>query len=424
MGMTILAIVGGIVVGILSVYGTMAWLARRRRTPTWNIDSQILPHSADILPTLASLTNSQIFRDSAVEVIQNGAIFDRIIADFEAACESIHLETYVWEAGELERRLVDTFARATKRGVSVRLIIDDVGSNKRSPDIFDALRDAGVELRIFSPLTPMRLHRFNERTHRKLIVVDGKIGYAMGHGISDMWLGDAEDENHFRDTGVRIRGPAVRGLQSVFAREWAALAHELLYGPTVFPTLENAGGSDICVVSSSVGDRYSYVELAFSLAIATATEEILIQNPYFAPDPDIIELLGRAADRGVKVVLMLPGSSTDSYLLRLAARHLYPQLLQRGVSILEYQPTLSHQKVMIVDGILARVGSTNFDCRSLELNSEAGLIIKDEAVAAELKSEFLKDAGKCRPIRESDLKKVSLPARLAMAGVYMLHGQL
>ncbi|MBT8096111.1 MAG: hypothetical protein HKN35_14775 [Woeseia sp.] len=424
MGLTILAIVGGIVVGILSVYGTLAWLARRRRTPTWNIDPTALPEAAEILPTLAALTNSQTFNDSSVEVIHNGAIFDRIIEDFEQASDSIHLETYVWEAGELEKRMVDTFERAVRRGVNVRLIIDDVGSNKRSSNIFKDLRKAGVNLQIFSPLTPTRLHRFNERTHRKLVIVDGKVAYAMGHGISDHWLGDAENEDSYRDTGVRILGPAVNGLQAVFAREWAALAHELVYGDKIFPSHDAAGDSEICVISSSVGDRYSYVELAFSLAIATATDEILIQNPYFAPDPDIIELLCSAAERGVKVVLMLPGSSTDSYLLRLAARHLYPQLLQSGVSILEYRPTLSHQKVMIVDGILSRVGSTNFDCRSLELNSEAGLIIRDESVAAELKSQFDRDAEHCSPICEGDLKKVSLPARIAMAGVYLLHGQL
>lgn len=424
MVVTVLAIIGGMIVGILCVYGTMAWLARRRRTPSWNFDSDVLPNASDILPTLASLTNSQVYRDSSVEVLQNGVIFDRIIDDCEQASRSIHLETYVWEAGELERRMVETFERAVQRGVRVRLIIDDVGSNKRSPKIFDALRDAGVDLQVFSPLTPTRLHRFNERTHRKLVIVDGTVAYAMGHGISDNWLGNAQDEEHYRDTGVRIQGPAVRGLQSVFAREWAALAHELLYGDATFPPLDGAGNSEICVVSSSVGDRYSYVELAFSLAIATATDEILIQNPYFAPDPDIIDLLCCAAERGVRVVLMLPGSSTDSYLLRLAARHLYPQLLERGVAILEYRPTLLHQKVMIVDGVITRVGSTNFDCRSLELNSEAGLIVRDEAVAAELKARFWRDAELCRPIEEADLKRVSLPARLAMAGVYLLHGQL
>lgn len=424
MVVTILAIIVGLMVGILGIYGTLAWLARRRRTPTWNIEPGSLPHVDDLLPTLAALTNSLRYRNSSVEIFLNGAIFDAILADINAAESTIHLETYVWEKGELEHRLVDALSNAIDRGVEVRLIIDDVGSYKRSSNVFERLRDAGIHVHIFSPLTLTRLHRFNERTHRKILIIDGKIAYTMGHGISDKWLGNAEDEDHYRDTGVKIRGPAVNGVQSVFATEWAAVAHELLYGDDVFPKLEPAGDSEICVVSSNVGDRYSYVELAFTLAIAAAKEEILIQNPYFAPDPDIIKLLSKASENGVKVTLMLPGSVTDSYLLRLAARHLYPELLESGVTILEYGRTLSHQKVMIVDGKLSRVGSTNFDCRSLELNSEAGLIIRDPSVAAELKSQFECDAEHCVPITRSDLKKVSLPARLAMAGIYLLHGQL
>ncbi|MBT8096887.1 MAG: hypothetical protein KJO19_07600 [Woeseia sp.] len=422
--MTLLAIVAGLVLGILSVYGTLAWLARRRRTPNWDIEPGSLPTPDELLPTLVALTDSQRYRQSAVEILLNGKIFDAILADIENARSTIHLETYVWEKGELEKRLVSALSDAINRGVEVRLIIDDVGSYGRGSEAFQKLRDAGIQLHIFSPLTLTRLHRFNERTHRKILIIDGKIAYTMGHGICDKWLGDAEDENHYRDTGVRVTGPAVNGMQSVFATEWAAGAHQLLYGETVFPTLEPAGNSDICVIASNVGDRYSYVELAFTLAIAAAQKEVLIQNPYFAPDPDIIKLLCDTAKRGVAITLMLPGSATDSYLLRLAARHLYPSLLENGIKILEYRPTLSHQKVMVVDGELARVGSTNFDCRSLELNSEAGLMIRDAAIAEELKDQFLQDAKRCTPITKADLKKVSLPARWAMAGVYMLHGQL
>ncbi len=424
MFMTGLAIVGALLIGIVGIYGTLSWLARRRRTPGWEIEAESLPAVSRLLPTLAAMTNSQRFQQSAVEIFQNGSIFDAILADIDNARATIHLETYVWEKGELEERFVGALTGAVERGVAVRLIIDDIGSYKRGSNVFEQLRAAGIQLHIFSPLTLTRLHRFNERTHRKVIIIDGSAAYTMGHGISDNWLGDAQDEEHYRDTGVKITGPAVKGLQAVFVTEWAAVKHELLYGDEVFPPLEPAGDADICVVSSNVGDRYSYVELAFTLSIAAAKEEILIQNPYFAPDPDIIQLLGDRARSGVKVTLMLPGGATDSYLLRLAARHLYPDLLESGVTILEYKPTLSHQKVMIVDGELSRVGSTNFDCRSLELNSEAGVIIQDKAVAAALKAQFLRDAEHCTPISTKDLKKVSLPARVAMAGVYLLHGQL
>jgi cardiolipin synthase len=184
------------------------------------------------------------------------------------------------------------------------------------------------------------------------------------------------------------------------------------------------GELSICVVSSSAGESYSNVGLAFALAIAAAQQQILIQNPYFAPDRHMLDLLCDASQRGVLVQLMLPGSRTDSIMLRLAARHLYPQLLDAGVEIYEYQPSLSHQKIMVVDEKFARIGSTNLDCRSLELNAEAGIATVDSGVAQELARQFADDLQDCRRIESGELRTLSWGSRAAAAGLYFLRSQL
>lgn len=399
-------------------------MARRRGTPAWSLRPETVPTVDELLPTLAGLTNSRIYKRNAVEVIINGYIFDAILRDIDNASNTIHIETFVWCEGELEQRIKDALLAATSRGVIVRLIVDGVGSRGRTSGIFDELREGGVQLHVFSPLSLFSIHRFNERTHRKLVIVDGRIGYTMGHGISDHWLGNASDENHYRDTGIRMRGAVVQGLQSVFASGWARNTAELLCGELIFPPQDEPGDVTLCVVGSTAGEDYSSVALAFTLAVASARQEILIQNPYFAPDQNVVGNLCKAARRGVSVTLMLPGRKTDSNMLRLAAKHLYPQLLEAGVTVLEYTPTLNHQKVMIVDGCLARVGSTNLDCRSLELNAEAGVIFHDANIAATLRKQFLADAQHCTPITNDVLDKRWWGQRIRSAGAYLIHGQL
>lgn len=422
--MNILMILGGVLFGIVALYTALYWMARRRGTPHWTLERETLPPIGDLMPTLAGLTNSRIYTGNAVEIITNGDIFEPILHDIEQAQDTVHLETFVWCKGELEQRFTDALLAAAKRGVTVRLMIDGVGSHNRSSGIFDTLRDGGVQLHVFSPLHLLSLHRFNERTHRKLVIVDGHIAYTMGHGISDYWLGNATDKKHYRDTGVRLTGPVVHGLQSVFAAGWARETCELLCGERIFPPQNTPGDVEMCVVASTAGEDYSNVALAFTLAISSARKEILIQNPYFAPDQNVVGMLCDAARQGISVKLMLPGRKTDSNLLRRAAQYLYPRLLDAGVTVLEYTPTLSHQKVMIVDGCLARVGSTNLDCRSLELNAEAGVIINNAQIATKLREQFMADARDCVTITHDDVRNRTWGSKLQAAGAYLIHGQL
>ncbi|MBT8422303.1 MAG: cardiolipin synthase [Gammaproteobacteria bacterium] len=412
------------IIAAIILYATFYFLGRRRATPPWQFDSKAMPEMSEIIPSLAGMTEGHWYEGNKVEVLTNGELFQPFLRDIDEAQKTVHLETFVWWAGDLEKRVADALIAAAGRGVEVRLMVDGVGSMKRTDGIFRKLRDGGVQLHVFSPLTLLKIHRFNERTHRKLLIVDGKVGYTMGHGIADEWLGNAQGQGSFRDTGVRLTGPIVHGLQTVFVTGWISETCEVLCGDAVFPSLKTAGDVPMSIVASAAGDQYSSVELAYSFCIAAAKREILIQNPYFAPDRNVVSLLCDAARRGVSVRLMLPGSSNDSNLIRRAAQYLYPQLLDAGVDVLEFTPTLLHQKVMVVDGELARIGSTNFDCRSLELNQEAGVAILNSEIAEQLRSQFFTDAQRCRRISKSEVDNYSLTTRALGAATYMIHAQL
>ena len=244
------------------------------------------------------------------------------------------------------------------------------------------LRDAGVELAEYCRPRWWNLRRFNHRTHRKLLIVDGAIGYTFGHGIADQWLGDGEDEDHWRDTAVRLEGPVAGALQSVFMENWIEETHCVPAGDGCYPRLEHKGDVAAHVVSSASEEVGSKVALLYTVAIASARKEVIIQNPYFAPDDGVCELFAKMVKRGVAVHLMVPGRKTDSPFVRIAGSHLYRTLLEAGVRVYEFEPTLPHQKIVIVDRIWSHVGSTNFDARSLALNEEVGVGILDEQIAS------------------------------------------
>ena len=270
----------------------------------------------------------------------------------------------------------------------------------------------------------MNLSRFNHRTHRKLLIVDGSVGYAFGHGIADQWLGQGEDKDHWRDTAVRIEGPAVHGLQAVFMENWIEETHCIPTGPGCFPSLQQTGPVKAHVFSSASGDAISSVALVYTVAIASARKEVIIQNPYFVPDDGVCELLGTMVKRGVAVHLMVPGKHTDSPFVRNAGCYLYEALLRTGVRVYEFEPTLLHQKIVIVDGIWSHVGSTNFDSRSLALNEEVGIGLLDEQVAGELRAAFEVDLKRSSELTLQAWRKRPVYSRAWSWFAYKLHAQL
>jgi len=375
----------------------LLWSTQRERKSRVRVPD--LASFAQALPSVASLTGSPILAGNAVQVLQNGdEFFPAIFADIGKARRSIHLETYVWWKGEICDRLARALAAKARQGVEVRLTLDAAGSNKGDEELFEKMAKAGAKISYYHPLRLGDIGLLNNRTHRKLAIFDGRVAYVFGHGMSEEWTGHGQDAEHWRDTGVRLEGPIVNAVQAVFAENWVEMTAEVLAGEKYFPRLGAAGPVRAHMTASSPHGGVSQLEMLYKLAIAAAQKRLIIQNPYFIPDDELVDLLARAVQRGVDVRLMIPGPVTDSSIVRHASHRHFATLLRKGIKIYEYQQTLSHQKVMIVDGLWAHVGSTNFDDRSLDINDEASVGLIDPAVAAELEAAFAKDLEHCKQL--------------------------
>lgn len=410
----------------VTALATTLWFvaSRRRRTRVVHFSPERLPPIEGGLTTIAGLTDASVYRGNAATVYQNGSLFEAMERDISAARHSVHLETFVWTQGQLERHIADLLCRRAAEGVKVRVIVDAVGANEADDATFERMRDADVELVIYRPPFRWNLRRLNHRTHRKLLIVDGAIGYTFGHGFADHWLGDGQDPDHWRDTGVRLEGPVVHGLQSVFMEHWIEESQVIPCGPGCFPPLEEKGSIAAHVVSSGAGDPVSSVSLLYAIAIACAQREILIQNPYFVPGTDVVELLGEVVARGVRVRLMVPGGHTDNAFVRIAGSHLYQGLVEAGVELYEFGTTALHQKIVVVDGIWSHIGSTNFDERSLALNEEAGVGLLDAGIARELEEAFERDLKACRRITADRWRERGKLRRIGAWAAYQVHEQL
>ncbi|HEX9942723.1 MAG TPA: phospholipase D-like domain-containing protein [Thermoanaerobaculia bacterium] len=377
------------------------------------------------LPSIANLTGSPILAGNAVQVLQNGdEFFPALFADVARARESIHIETYVWWEGDVCKRLADALAVKARQGVEVRLTLDATGSTKGDKDLFKQIVGAGGRISYYHPFRIQDLGLVNNRTHRKLAIFDGRVAHVFGHGIAREWTGHGQDNDHWRDTGVRLQGPIVNTVQAVFAENWVEMTSEVLVGEKYFPRLGPAGPVRAHMTASSPHGGVSRLEMLYKLAIASAQRELIIQNPYFIPDTELVDLLGRAVQRGVDVRLMVPGPITDSSVVRHAGHRQFEDLLRKGVKIYEYQRTLSHQKVMIVDGLWAHVGSTNFDDRSLDINDEASVGLIDPQVAAQLEAAFARDLRDCKQLNLEEWNRRPLWHKLVDRVSYMVNEQL
>lgn len=353
----------------------------------------------EALPSLANLTGAPILAGNSAQVLQNGDdFFPALFADLAKARESIHIETYVWWKGEVCDRLAHALADKARQGVEVRMTLDATGSNKGDDKLFDEMKNAGVKISYYHPIRIQDVGLINNRTHRKVAIFDGKVAYVFGHGIAKEWTGHAQDGEHWRDTGVRLEGPIVNAVQGTFAENWVEMTAEVLAGDKYFPHLPAAGNVRAHVTASSPNGGVARLELMYKLAIASAQKELIIENPYFIPDQELVDLLHHAVERGVNVLVMVPGHVTDSSVVRHAGHAQFEQLLRGGVKIYEYQKTLNHQKVMIIDGVWSQVGSSNFDDRSLDINDEASVGLIDPAVAAQLKAAFAADLEDCTQV--------------------------
>jgi cardiolipin synthase len=402
----------------------LLWTTNRRRTKS-NFDLSGDGDIGAMTPTLAGITEGAVDRGNAVEIIQNGAFFDRLLEDIDRATGSIHIESYIWWTGAICERLADALAKRARDGVEVRVLLDYSGSARMDGSLKSKMRDAGCCLRQFRPLRLTNIGRMNLRTHRKIAVIDGRVGYVGGHGIAEQWTGDGQDRNHWRDTAIRLTGPVVTTLQGVFCENWIEETGEVPAGEKYFPKLEPCGDVDAHVAYASPRGSISSVQLLYYLAINAARKELLIQNPYFLPHEDAIDSLIAAARRGVDVQVMLPSASIiDSALVQHASHHHFGDLLKSGVRVFEHQKTLTHQKIMIVDGAWSCVGSTNFDDRSFELNDEITVGLIDRGIAAKLRDAYQRDLRDCKEIALDEWRHRPWRHRILDAGCFALRREL
>lgn len=376
------------------VLGLVIWSIRSHRDPDLSVDCK-LPLD-QLLPSLAGLTQSTVHRGNAVELYENGAFFDALVDEIRGARRSVHFETYLWKDGRLGARLVEALAERARAGLAVRVVVDGNGGKKMGDEARRRLREAGARLVVHHPHKLRHIGVFNDRDHRKLAVIDGRVAFVGGHCVVDDWLGNADKRGCVRDLSVRVRGPVVHAVQSVFCENWVEDTGELLVGEAVFPPLEPCGDAAAHVASLKPEGSPPAVKILHHLAVCVAKRRIRIQNPYFLPDDEAIQALCEAASRGVDVRVMVPAAeASDMPLVQHAAHRNFHKLLEGGVRIYEYQTCLLHQKVMTIDGQWCAIGSSNFDDRSFETNDEITLSLCDEALAQALEAIFERDARQC-----------------------------
>ena len=346
-----------------------------------------------LLPSIVGLTQASLDQGNQVQLLENGdQFFPALLRDISKARESIHIESYIWWKGPICDEVANALAAKAREGVEVRLLLDASGGHKMEERLEKLMRDAGAQVRMFHPVRFSNLGRLNNRDHRKIMIIDGRIGYLGGFGFATEWTGHAQDQDHWRDTGLRVVGPTVNRLQGAFCENWIEETGEIPAGERYFPHLSPLGPTQAHIAYTSANGSVSSVQVLYYLAINAARREIIIQNPYMLPDKEAIKALADAVARGVDVKVMVPATSaTDSPLVQHASHHQFGRLLQLGVKIWEYKPTLLHQKIMVVDGVWSCVGSTNFDDRSFQLNDEISMGVVDPAIAAGLRAAFAND---------------------------------
>ncbi len=365
------------------------------------------------LRTMNFLLGPAVVGGNRIQPLQNGdEIFPAMLSAIRSARQTITFETYIYWSGDVGREFSEALCERARAGVKVHVMLDWAGTAKMERRYLDDLKSAGVEVELYHPLHWYNITRINNRTHRKLLVVDGRVGFTGGVGIADQWSGHAESKAHWRDSHYMLEGPAVAQMQAAFTDNWIKTRAKVLFGSEYFPALEPAGAAYSQMFRSSRGEGSESVRLMYLLSIASATTSIRLQAAYFVPDDLAIEAFITARKRGVKIEIIVPGPHMDSKLVQNAGRSLWGALLDAGVDIYEYQPTMYHCKVMSVDDLWVSVGSTNFDDRSFRLNDEANLNIYDAVFAADQVKVFEADKAQSRLMTRAEFKNRSTAGKL------------
>ena len=378
--------------------------------------------SPDFERALGSLLGPGIVGGNGVTELLNGdQIFPPMLAAIQAAQKSITFETYIYWSGDIGKQFADALSERARAGVRVHVLLDWVGSAKMDESYLTEMKEAGVQIEKFHKPHWYNLARLNNRTHRKLLVVDGQVGFTGGVGIAPQWMGNAQDPDHWRDMHFKVEGPVVAQVQAAFNDNWIKATGDVLNGTDYFPPSQKAGDMDAHLFISSPAGGSESMHLMYLMGIAAAEHSIDLQASYFVPDELIHKALIAARQRGVTVRILVPGEHIDSDTVRLASKAEWGPLLQAGVEIYEYLPTMMHNKLLIIDKEMVSVGSTNFDVRSFRLNDEASLNVYDHAFAEKMTRVFNDDlkhtkrytyeVWEKRPLTEKLIERFVLPIK-------------
>ena len=381
--------------------------------------------SDDYQREMSVLLGPTVLSGNAVRVLQNGdEIFPAMLEAIATATHSINFETYIYWSGDIGERFSAALIERAQVGVPVHVTIDWAGSIKMDPGLLARMTDAGVQVQRYRPLRWYTIARLNNRTHRKLLVTDGRIAFTGGVGIADQWEGNAEDPDHWRDLHFRVEGPVAAQFQAAFNDNWVKMTGHILNGNAHFAAVEPAGDMRAQLFIASPAGGSQSMQLMYLMTIAAAVRSIDISAAYFVPDELLLDALIKATQRGVRVRLLVPGPHTDSQAVALASTRDWGRLLAAGVQIFQYQPTMLHTKMLIADSYLVSVGSTNLDLRSLRLNDEANLNVYDAGFGAEMTGIFEADLTQSKPYTVAMWKARSWHQRLAELVLVPIRSQL
>jgi cardiolipin synthase len=345
---------------------------------------------------------------NAVQLLHNGdEIFPAMLTAIRGAKASVNFEAFLFYSDGVGRQFRDALCERARAGVRVRVLLDGIGSGSEFSDADETVfRQAGCTFAYYHPTRSWRVDKMNRRTHRRILVVDGKVGFTGGVGFADKWSGNADSPDHWRDVQARLEGPIVAKLQGAFQQHWVRATGETISGASEFPPLPSAGKLRTQLIASH-SFSVSPISLVQAVAFASAEKTIFITNAYCAPSKNQVKLLTTAAARGVDVRILVPGQHNDQPMTKSAGRGAYGKLLEGGVKIFEYEPAMIHTKTMVVDGLFSVFGSSNFDCRSAQINEELDITVYDEGFGAEMNSVFEQDLRHSKPYLLEEFKKRS-----------------
>jgi cardiolipin synthase len=409
--------------------GAMAFvsylIAPAERSPRFGLDHEFTIESDEFLATIAGATGVPLAGGNRIDVLENGdEFYPAMLEDIAGAQASITIEAYIYWAGEIGMRFARALAARAREGIPVKILLDAVGSATIGSEILETLESGGCQLAWYNRIRWYTIGRFNNRTHRKSLIIDGRVAFTGGAGIADVWLGHAQSPSHWRDTQIRIEGPAVTPLQTGFAENWLETTGELVSGATYYPSHEPRGSLEAQTIMSSPETGASSVRIMHYLSIVCAHRSIYVANPYFIPDQAAIDALVEARQRGVDVRIMVAGIHNDNWLARRNSVRLYGPLLRAGVRILEYNRTMLHQKTMVVDGLWVTIGTTNFDNRSFAHNEESNVCFRDAGLARRLERTYQADTEACQRVELDAWRHRGLWARAQEFVASLLEAQV